>query len=113
MCVRLQLLTSHEALFLLKSSLAMPKWLYMLLTSPCFLSEYLIAMDIQQREALCRMFRLLNNLLTDESWTQASLAVCWGGLGLRSLADLAPSAYLSFFLLVRPLLVDILLLLLF
>jgi len=58
MCARLQLLTSHEALFILKSSLTMPKWLYMLLTSPCFLSEYLITMDLQQREGLSRLLNI-------------------------------------------------------
>jgi len=36
------------------------------------------------------------------------MPVRWGGLGLRFLADLAPSAYLSSIALVRPLLADIL-----
>jgi len=105
MCVRLQLLTSHGALFLLKSSLAMPKWLYMLRTLPCFFSGYLNTVDVQQREASSG---LLNILLTDEFGTQSSMPVRWGGLGLRSLTDFAHSAYLSSLELVRPLLADIL-----
>jgi len=35
-CARLQLLTSNEAFYFLKSSLAMPKWLYLLRTSLYF-----------------------------------------------------------------------------
>jgi len=58
MCVRLQLLTSHEVLHFLKSSLAMLKWLYLLRTSPGFLSQYLISVNLQQREALSRLLNI-------------------------------------------------------
>jgi hypothetical protein len=37
----------------------------------------------------------LNVDLTDERWHQASLPVRWGGLGVRSVIMLAPSAYLA------------------
>jgi hypothetical protein len=37
----------------------------------------------------------LNVELSDDRWTQASLPVRWGGLGVRSVDLLAPSAYLA------------------
>ena len=33
--------------------------------------------------------------MDDEKWRQASLPVRWGGLGVRSVVMLAPSAYLA------------------
>jgi len=42
------------------------------------------------------------------SCSQASLPVRWGGVGVRSVADLAPSAYLASFYLVRPIVTSIL-----
>ena len=37
----------------------------------------------------------LNVDLDDERWRQASLPVRWGGLGIRGITFLAPSAYLA------------------
>ena len=36
-----------------------------------------------------------NNSLTDDQWTQASLPVWSGGLGIRSVSTLASSAFLA------------------
>jgi len=41
--------------------------------------------------------------LSDTSWSQANLPVRWGGVGVRSLHDLAPSAFLASAFLTRPL----------
>ena len=37
----------------------------------------------------------LNVDIDDNRWTQASLPVRWGGLGVRGITLLAPSAYLA------------------
>ena len=55
---RLNLLPSHDALLLLRSSFAIPKVLYLLCTAPCFLSEHCLlggpcraaAMEAEQRK---------------------------------------------------------------
>jgi len=62
----------------LKSSLTMPKWQYLLRTSPCFNSEKLAMIDNVQRESLSSTLIVL---LLDETWCQASLPVRWGGVG--------------------------------
>ena len=44
---------------------------------------------------LCCMGTILNVKLSDSTWTQASLPVRAGGLGVRSTTQLAPPAYLA------------------
>jgi len=41
------------------------------------------------------MSDILNVTLTGNSWTQASLSVRWGGIGVRGIVDLAQSAFLA------------------
>ena len=89
---RLALIPSHAALFLLKNALAIPKLLYLLRTAPCFCSSELLAYDESLRVSLSS---LLNIDLTNTSWTQACLPVRWGGVGVRSALQLAPSAFLA------------------
>ena len=48
--------------------------------------------DYQLRECLCNV---VNINLSDEQWTQASLPVRKGGLGIRQVSQLAPSAFLA------------------
>ena len=89
---RLSLLHSHDALVLLKNSLAMPKLLYTLRTSDCCDNPLLAQFDSTLREALSA---ILNVDLNDDQWAQASLPVRNGGLGIRSAQMLAPSAFLA------------------
>ena len=87
----LPLLEAHDSLCLLRSVFAIPKVLYILRTAPCFLSPSLDHFDSLQRsliESIC------NIQLSDASWLQASLPINGGGLGIRSAAMLAPSAYI-------------------
>ena len=91
---RLQYLHAHDAILLLRHALAIPKLLYTLRTSPCFASPELVAYD--------NMLRAITSSVTnthfgeqDSSWTQASLPVKHGGLGIRSAVQLAPSAFLA------------------
>ena len=89
---RLPLLEAHDSLCLLRSTFAIPKLLYILRTAPCFLSPPLDHFDGLQRsliESIC------NIQLSDASWLQASLPINSGGLGIRSTAMLAPSAFLA------------------
>ena len=89
---RLEQLQAHDALCLLRNALSVPKVLYILRTAPSFQSSVLSAFDGLLRsllESIC------NIRLTEESWIQASLPINQGGLGIRSVTMLAPSAYLA------------------
>ena len=66
--------------------------MYLLRTAPCTGSAELRKFDIVLREALSTT---LNIDIDDDRWIQASLPVRWGGLGIRSVVSLAPSAYLA------------------
>ena len=89
---KLQYLHSHDAFCLLRHALAIPKALHMLHTSPCFLSPAL-----QECHSLLRshLDTILNINLMDLAWTQASLPVWTGSLGVRSATLLAPSTFLA------------------
>jgi len=93
-------MSGHEAFFLFKNCLTVPKWLHLLRSSPCFECSDLQLHDALQREMLST---LVNIHITDVSWAQASLPVRWGGVGVRSITDLAPSAFLASSHLVWPL----------
>ena len=91
---RLQHLSAHDAILLLKHSFALPKLLYNLRTSPCFLSPMLQEYD----ELLKSIVGHITNIHfseDDPAWTQATLPVKMGGLGIRSAVQLAPSAFLA------------------
>jgi hypothetical protein len=89
---RLHLLHSHDALLILKNALSAPKVLYLLRCSPCFGNIRLRDFDTIMRAALST---ITNCNLDDAAWDQASLPVKEGGLGIRSVAALAPSAFLA------------------
>jgi len=89
---RLLKMAAHEAFFLLRSCFAIPRLVYLLRTSPCSTSAETTHLDEVIKSALSS---LLNVKLGEETWAQASLPVRWGGIGVRSTVDLAPSAFLS------------------
>ena len=89
---RLTLLQAHDALCLLKNSIAMPKLLYLLRTSPCFDNPLLASFDDTLRRG---MSLVLNVEHDDKQWSQATLPVHIGGVELRSTCMLAPSACLA------------------
>lgn len=89
---RITLLQAHDALCLLRSAFTLPKLLFLLRTAPCYQSQKVADFDQLQRallESLC------NISLDDHSWSQASLPINSGGLGIRSAVLLAPSAFLA------------------
>ena len=89
---RLHLLQSHDALLILRNALSAPKLLYLIRCAPCFGSAHLDEFDDTLRKSLST---IANCDLDDVAWTQASLPVSEGGLGIRSVAALAPSAFLA------------------
>ena len=89
---RLKLMPSHDSLYLLRNVFTSPRLMYLLRTAPCTDSPVLPSFDATIRESLSAT---LNVELSDVRWAQASLPVRWGGLGVRSVVLLAPSAYLA------------------
>jgi hypothetical protein len=91
---RLSKMAAHEAFYLLKSCFALPRLMYLLRTAPCGSSPETQRFDEVLRGAVSS---LCNVRFDDKSWAQASLPVRWGGIGVRSAFQLAPSAFLSSF----------------
>jgi hypothetical protein len=89
---RLKLLSAHDALILLRASFSAPKILHTLRSSPCAGHPTLDQFDSLLRNGLCT---ITNSNLSDMQWIQASLPVADGGLGIRRVASLAPSAFLA------------------
>ena len=89
---RLKLISAHDALTIIRHSLSAPKLNYMLRASPSAGHSSLVIFDDIQRKALCT---IINVDFTDSQWAQASLPVGLGGLGVRSVSSLAPSAFLA------------------
>ena len=91
---RLQHLAGHNAILLLRHSFAIPKLLYTHRTSPCFLTPDLKLYDDRLR-SIVSTITTIHFAPNDPAWTQASLPVKFGGLGIRSAVQLAPSAFLT------------------
>ena len=89
---RLEFMEAHDSLFLLRNVLAAPRLMYLLRTAPCTDSPVLPQYDAVLRDSLSVV---INVDLDDDRWRQASLPVRWGGLGVRGVVLLAPSAYLA------------------
>lgn len=89
---RLPLICAHDALLLLKSSLSTPRLTHLLRASPCSGHQDLFLIDDLLRSCVSN---ITNTELKDSQWTQASLPVKSGGLGVRLASHLAPSAFLS------------------
>ena len=60
--------------------------------SSCFLSPTLQCYDNELRKIL---YSITNICLDEAAWTQATFPVHYGGLGIRSAVQLAPSAFLA------------------
>ena len=91
---RLGYMSAHDALILLRNSFSIPKLLHILRTSPAFLSPALATYD----ESLQCIVSSITNIQfepDDPAWTQATLPIGVGGLGIRSAVQLAPSAFLA------------------
>ena len=89
---RFPLISAHDGLVILKNSISAPKLMYTLRCSPTFGHSLLDGFDRNLRLGLSR---LANVHVDDLNWVQASLPVKDGGLGIRSVGLLAPSAFLA------------------
>ena len=77
---------------LLRSCLSIPKVMFTLRTTdPSHHQDLWYRFDNMTRES---MSRILGSPLNDLQWTQATLPVSKGGLGLRASSDHAPAAYI-------------------
>jgi len=89
----LELIELHQAFFILKNCLSIPKLTYLLRSAPCFkCKEELKAFDTTIR---INTEKISDVTLGKDSWSQASLPIRHGGLGLRSAADLSLPCFLS------------------
>ena len=92
-CERLRLLDAHWALFFLTRFTSAPRVSHILRTCPSYLrADSLTQIDRVVRSTLSDC---TNVALSDKAWRQASLPLRFGGLGVRSVADLALPSYLS------------------
>src|SRR5882757_7151016 len=92
MTMRLQFLSRHEGLFLLRSSLGVQRLLHVLRSTLCFRSPEIAIFDEALRTSLSK---ISNCCLSDDAWARASLPMRWGGLGVRSVSSLAVPAFLA------------------
>jgi len=89
---RLKLVSAHDALIILRNALSLPKLMYILRTSPCFDNDKLNLFDDFCRQGISS---IVNVSLNDIQWSQVSLPVNAGGLGIRKASDIALPAYLA------------------
>ena len=93
MISRLNLIDPHQAFVLLKNSFAIPKMTYLLRSSPAYQQvDLLDDFDIIVRNSISS---ITNIDFTDDSWTQVSLPVRSGGLGIRKSVDIALPCFIS------------------
>ncbi len=83
----------HDAITLLRHSIAIPRVMYLLRTAPCFWFPLLKSFDLELRSCLSTILNV--NLVDDLTWTQATLPTGSGGIGVRNTTQLASSAFLA------------------
>ena len=90
---RLNSLHAHDALYLLRNCIAIPKLLYLLRTSPSSKRNE----DLESFDEIVRLSlqSITNVKMEGAVWQQAILPSSMGGLGVRKLVDLALPAFLS------------------
>jgi hypothetical protein len=90
---RLENIGAHVALVLLRMCFAVPKITYLLRTTPTWLCPNEVSsFDNALRDSA---ELILNVSLSDDQWSQASLPIRHGGLGLRRAGDVGLPAFLA------------------
>ena len=103
---RLSHLSAHQAFFLFKNSLAIPKLLFILRCSP---SSCELTLLTKYEQTLREEAAKIGNINVDGTgWLQAKLPVRHGEIGLRSPSDLALPAFFFSRVACRSLISDIL-----
>ena len=90
---RLNSLHAHDALYLLRNCVAIPKLLYLLRTSPTWGKNE----DLESFDEIVRLSlqSITNVKMEGGVWQQATLPSSMGGLGVRKSVDLDLPAFLS------------------
>lgn len=90
---RLKDISKHEALVLLKFCFAVPKLTYFLRTVP----TWLYSTDVAEFDEALKLSveSILNVDMNKIQWTQASLPIRHGGLGVRRMCDVGLPAFLA------------------
>jgi len=89
----LELIELHQAFFILKNCLSIPKLIYLLRSAPCFKCKE--QLEVFDTAIKTNMEKICNVSFGEENWSQASLSIRHAGLGLRSVADLSLPCFLS------------------
>ena len=90
---RLNFLHTHDALYLLRNCVAIPKLLYLLCTSPTWKRNE----DLESFDEIVKLsLQSISNVKMEGAvWQQATLPSSMGGLGVRKSVDIALPAFLS------------------
>ena len=91
---RIKNLDSHDAFFLLKNCLAIPKILFFLRSAPLYTCQFLNEFDHAIKKGL---EFICNIAINDNKWMQLTLPVKFGGMGIRSFQKIALPAFISSF----------------
>ena len=92
MILRIELLASQDALLILRTAFGSSRLMNVLRSSPCAEHYLLVEFDDLLRSGVSKV---TNCAIDDTAWIQASLPTNDGGLGIRSVVVLAPSAFLA------------------
>jgi hypothetical protein len=88
-----EFLSRHVAYTLIKNCLFIPKFNFLLRTTPFWkFSNYVNSIDSSLKSSL---EKILNLRLTDLQWCQSTLPIRFGGLGIRRISDICLPAFLS------------------
>lgn len=91
--VRLLMLHSHVAFHIIKYCLFVPQLTYVLRCCPFWKHENLLVnLDTSIKNILSQ---ILNCSISENSWTQASLPIRMGGIGIRKISSISLPAFLS------------------
>ena len=93
LCDHLKHLDRHTALFFLVHFVSAPRLLYLLRSAPL----YLVPKSLKVVDSLVRdtLVQISNVTISERSWEQAKLPIRLGGLGVRSVEDLALPCYIA------------------
>ena len=82
-----------QAFFILKNDLSIPKLIYLLRSAPCF--ECKKELETSVSTIKTNIEKICSVSFGKEGWSQASLPIRHGGLGLRSASDLSLPCFSS------------------
>ena len=105
LCDRIRELDTHTATFFLAHFISAPRLQYLLRSSPIYTKE--AALQEIDDTVKSTLTDVCNVQLDSASWTQASLPMRYGGLGVRSVARLALPCYIASLNAAAPLIASI------